>query len=599
MEFDDKKLYKEFLNGQDESFEILINNYKSNIIYFIYGYVKNIEVAEDIFQEIALYIFSHREAFDFNYSFKAYVYLIAKSRALDYIKFQKVRDNYIENQRQIKIEENKLLDDIVIEKEFGEKVKKVLNKLKPDYKQVIYLAVIEDLSYNDIAKIMDKNIAQVKNLVHRAKKTLKKLLIKENVVEIKGSKLVKILSIIVVSAVLISGIGYSAYNWVSKKILKPGDNFTGINFSEKFNDYSQNYEEIVEKEEVKPYNKTEVKLISSMCDEGFITLEFEVDLDEKTREYLRLDKSVLTDKDLENMKNRSDWSSEEEKDKFIQKKKEKAGVNVVKVTPNVTDPYGTGIFVESLIIDGIESFHKGTFIQSNKLNDYQYQVFVMYFVPEEKLKNKTEFTLTLKNIALENGANVADAKDDGSGMVLISGGDNKKFLFVDNEFEVKLSKEKVLENSKVLKDLNLNSTLRDITKSVDEVIVSPVQTVVKIDTIITGVSLKRLTSAFIPKEDRIRILYYEVYNQDGEKIKPFISETKRHIKYSNGKEEDWGTGQIDTYKSFDNATLTLKDYIVIPTDEKTEKLIIKPYKTEGSSFNEDREYFEDIVIALK
>lgn len=596
MEFDDKKLYKEFLDGKDESFELLINKYKSNVIYFIYGYVKNIEVAEDIFQEIALYIFSHREAFDFNYSFKTYLYLIAKSRALDYIKFQKVRNNYIENQKQIRIEENKLLDDIVIEKEFGEKVKKVLNKLKPDYKQAIYLAVLEDLSYNDIAKIMDKNIVQVKNLVHRSKKTLKKLLIKENVVEIKGSRLIRVLSIVVVSALLISGIGYSTYNWVSKKILKPGSNLFGINFSEKFNDYTENYEDIVETEEVKPYDKTEVKLISSMCDEGFITLEFEVDLDEETREYLRLDKSIFTEKDLEYFKIRNTGKTVEEKEKYI---KEQDGVNTVKIATNVTKANGNEVDFECLIIDGEESAYKGTMIQSNKLNDYQYQVFCMYFVPTEKLKNKTEFTLTLKNIYLKNGADTSNAQANKNGQVFISGGDNRRALKVDNEFEVKLSKEKISKDSKILKDLNLKSVLRDITKSVDEVIISPVQTVVKIDTVITNVSLEKFGSPFIPKKERIDILYYEILNQEGKEINSFIAETKRHIKYSNGKEEDWAIGQIDTYKSFDNATLTLKDYIVIPTDEKNEKLIIRPYKTEISSSNEDREYFEDIVIELK
>ena len=52
---EDKKLYKEYLNGNKEALNKLIYKYKNNLIYFITRYVKNIEVAEDIFQDIVLY----------------------------------------------------------------------------------------------------------------------------------------------------------------------------------------------------------------------------------------------------------------------------------------------------------------------------------------------------------------------------------------------------------------------------------------------------------------------------------------------------------------------------------------------------------------
>ena len=53
---EDRYLYNEFLNGNKKAFEKLILKYKNNIVYFITRYVKNIEVSEDIFQDVVLYL---------------------------------------------------------------------------------------------------------------------------------------------------------------------------------------------------------------------------------------------------------------------------------------------------------------------------------------------------------------------------------------------------------------------------------------------------------------------------------------------------------------------------------------------------------------
>ena len=53
---EDKILYKEFLKGNEEAFNQIIKKYKNNLIYFISRYVKNLDIAEDIFQDVIIYI---------------------------------------------------------------------------------------------------------------------------------------------------------------------------------------------------------------------------------------------------------------------------------------------------------------------------------------------------------------------------------------------------------------------------------------------------------------------------------------------------------------------------------------------------------------
>ena len=61
---EDKKLYKRFLNGDNESFELIINKYMEKIIYFIYKFVKSMDVAEDLAQDVFVYILMNKEKYD-------------------------------------------------------------------------------------------------------------------------------------------------------------------------------------------------------------------------------------------------------------------------------------------------------------------------------------------------------------------------------------------------------------------------------------------------------------------------------------------------------------------------------------------------------
>ena len=61
----DKELYKEFLHGSKESFEKIVIKHKDTMIYFIQKYVKSIDIAEDIAQDVFVYILIHKKNYKF------------------------------------------------------------------------------------------------------------------------------------------------------------------------------------------------------------------------------------------------------------------------------------------------------------------------------------------------------------------------------------------------------------------------------------------------------------------------------------------------------------------------------------------------------
>lgn len=171
----DKELYKEFLLGNKESFEQIVIRHKGAIIYFIQRYVKSIDIAEDLAQDVFVYILVNKKNYKFEYSLKTYLYTIAKSKALNFIKREKRIVELDENQ----FEDLEELEEKVFRNERAENLKKAIQKLKIEYQNAIYLADIEELSYKEIGHILNKTDASVKVLIYRARKALEKIIVEE------------------------------------------------------------------------------------------------------------------------------------------------------------------------------------------------------------------------------------------------------------------------------------------------------------------------------------------------------------------------------------------------------------------------------------
>ena len=202
----DKKLYNDYLNGEKEAFEILYNKYKNKIKYFIYNIVKDYQKAEDITQETFIYVIQHqmRE----NSSFKYYIYLVARSKALNYINVEKRRneitEKYLANDNE-QIEKDVL--DIITTEESKKELLESIELLDERYKNAIYLVNIEGLSYEETSKILGETLQNTKNLIHRGKKQLRKILLKKGFNEM--NKVLKIFVIIICTTIALSGIVYA------------------------------------------------------------------------------------------------------------------------------------------------------------------------------------------------------------------------------------------------------------------------------------------------------------------------------------------------------------------------------------------------------
>lgn len=202
----DEKLYNAYLSGEKQAFEYIYNKYKSKIEYFIYNIVKDYQKAEDLTQETFIYVMQNK--LQEGSSFKYYIYLVAKSKAFNYINVEKRR--YEINKQYVLNANEEVSNDIleeIMKEETKNEVLKGIDELDEKYKNAMYLVNIEGLSYEETAKILDETLSNIKTLIHRGKKQLRKNLIKKGIIEM--NKILKVLIIFTAITVLLSGIVYA------------------------------------------------------------------------------------------------------------------------------------------------------------------------------------------------------------------------------------------------------------------------------------------------------------------------------------------------------------------------------------------------------
>lgn len=169
--------YKRFLSGDNSGLEEVVREYKDGLILYLNGFVRDLNIAEELAEETFVKLILKRPHFSQNASFKTWLYTIARNVAMDYLRRNK-KEVCMEDYSQISSEEVDL-ETSYLQKEDKLLLYRTIDKLKQDYRQVLWLFYFEQLSNREIAKIMGKSIHNVETLVCRARNTLKSKLLEE------------------------------------------------------------------------------------------------------------------------------------------------------------------------------------------------------------------------------------------------------------------------------------------------------------------------------------------------------------------------------------------------------------------------------------
>ena len=160
----DQILVKNFINGDNDSFEILLERYKIRLFAFIISKVKDRDLAEDIFQETMIKVINSLKRGNYNEEgkFLPWIMRIAHNLVIDYFrKKAKIRDFSSKDDYNIfdfldsgEIDQQ----DLMIKKQIFLELKNLINELPNDQRKVLKLRYFEEMSFKKISKITGVSI---------------------------------------------------------------------------------------------------------------------------------------------------------------------------------------------------------------------------------------------------------------------------------------------------------------------------------------------------------------------------------------------------------------------------------------------------------
>lgn len=170
--------------GDQVSFTFLLNHYWSEVFNFMLKRINNEIDAEDITIETFSKAFSSIKSYDSKFAFNTWLIAIAKNVHIDMIRRRKdmsfldLNDENQANYTNIADDSSNIEDEII--KEQNIKIfKNYIRLLKPHYQEVIELRFFQELSYNEIATILNEPLNNVKIKIMRAKKLLAEIIVKQ------------------------------------------------------------------------------------------------------------------------------------------------------------------------------------------------------------------------------------------------------------------------------------------------------------------------------------------------------------------------------------------------------------------------------------
>ena len=179
----DHELLNTYISGNEDSINVLLNRHRKRILDYIYMMVKNRDVADDIFQETLIKVvrFVQEGRYTENGKFLSWVLRIAHNQVIDYFRQKKQRNNVSEGDAGYDILTNQKFSDHTVEEklitnQIETDVRKLIDFLPPEQKEVVLMRYYMGLSFKAIAEQTDVSINTALGRMRYALINLRKLI---------------------------------------------------------------------------------------------------------------------------------------------------------------------------------------------------------------------------------------------------------------------------------------------------------------------------------------------------------------------------------------------------------------------------------------
>jgi RNA polymerase sigma-70 factor (ECF subfamily) len=169
MNDQDFDIIRSILEGQVNDYEVLVKKYQSTVFNVLFRMLHQREPAEALTQDVFVKAYENLGSFNFSSRFFSWLYRIAINTAISYRQ---------KNQRFVSLDHMpqhlvKPVEENLMAKERSAALHAAINRLKEKYKTVIVLRYYEQLSYNEMAGILNIEEKKIKSRLFDARQLLR------------------------------------------------------------------------------------------------------------------------------------------------------------------------------------------------------------------------------------------------------------------------------------------------------------------------------------------------------------------------------------------------------------------------------------------
>jgi RNA polymerase sigma-70 factor, ECF subfamily len=169
--------------GDDRSFDLLLQKYRTPLVNFLYRMVRDTATAEDLAQEVFLRVYRARKQYSPSAKFTTWLFRIATNLALNSVRDNRHRQKDVSIDAASSPDEDAApmqlpapemrIDEHMIERDRADYIRKVISELPEKQRVAVLLHKYEEMDYAEIARILECSESALKSLLFRAYETLR------------------------------------------------------------------------------------------------------------------------------------------------------------------------------------------------------------------------------------------------------------------------------------------------------------------------------------------------------------------------------------------------------------------------------------------
>jgi len=183
-QYTDEELIAQFQAGNEHAYLDIVERFKDRLFSFIYRFVGDTDLAEDLVQDTLVKVYTHKHSYREIAKFSTWIYTIAGNLARTELRKRRRRATFSMSTLGLGGKElelpstdyapTKIHEGVETEENIG----RALGSLPLHFRTVVILRDVQELSYDEISKIMQIPLGTVKSRVNRARLRLQEILMK-------------------------------------------------------------------------------------------------------------------------------------------------------------------------------------------------------------------------------------------------------------------------------------------------------------------------------------------------------------------------------------------------------------------------------------